>query len=131
MKFKFLSMMLFLALSMCLFSCSKNEETSLDKVLTNVDNSLWRAAHNGGIFGLSFNQGYYSLTYDYGGTYGSVSGTYTQNGTQIKFQEKIFPTYTLHKLKTGQISYAGSKMSVPVYDSEGLDFTLSFIHVIK
>ena len=66
MKFKFLSMMLFLALSMCLFSCSKNEETSLDKVLTNVDNSLWRAAHNGGIFGLSFNQGFFDTAQSYG-----------------------------------------------------------------
>ena len=126
------SLMLVVLVSGLVFTgCSEDEEeTPMDKVLTNVEGSKWSAVHNGGYFNLSFKNGHYTLTYDYGGTSSSVIGTYNQNGRSLKFEENNFITYTIQKIKTGEISEYGSSMTVPVYDdnyiSKEIDYTLKF-----
>lgn len=107
--------------------CSKDEETLMDKVLTNVDNTTWLATYESESFELTFKDGQYTFTHQ-GNT--SVSGTYSQNKTDIKFQEKKIITYTVLIIKDGKISPSGF-MEIPMYydqnfSDKDIAYTLKF-----
>lgn len=127
---KILLLMMLCATTVLMYSCGK-EESLMDKVLTNVDGSTWFTVEDGDVFELSFDDGQYTLSCVYDGRYYNVSGSYSQNNRKIQFEEKQFVTYTIQKLKTGEISQYGTTLVVPVYDdnlvSKDIAYTLEFI----
>ena len=114
MKTKILSLMLTIASCVCFFSCSE-DETPMDKVLTNVEGSKWITVSNSVSYELYFKNGYYTLDYISDHESYSIMGTYTQDNLKISFEKKPFITYTILAFKDGEISQSGTSMQVPVY----------------
>ena len=128
-------LMLLCATMLMMFSCEKEEETSMDRVLKDVNGSKWLAIDGNDSFELTFNNGRYLLSYVYDGSRGGISGIYSQNNRKIQFEEKDFITYTFQRLKTGEISQYGSNMTVPVYNnnyvSKDVDYILKFTLILE
>lgn len=110
-------------------ACSE-EETLMDKVLSDVNNTKWLAVNDSESYELTFKDGIYTLKYN-----GQIaaSGSYTQSQRNITFQQKQFVTYSIMTLKEGEISES-SFMQVPVYYAHSyaeneIAFTLKFTPV--
>lgn len=134
MKTKFLMLML---LASCCFlcSCSKDDYPG-DEVLKNISGSKWMAVHNAGYYELSFDNGFYKLDYDAGGTNAIIYGSYSQNGRSITINKKQFVTHSIMYLGNGEISEYGTSMTVPVYydieiAKDELAYTLSFTLMLE
>lgn len=118
------------AIALFLTAACSEEETLMDKVLSDVNNTKWLAVNDSESYELTFKDGIYTLKYN-----GQIaaSGSYTQSQRNITFQQKQFVTYSIMTLKEGEISES-SFMQVPVYYAHSyaeneIAFTLKFTPV--
>lgn len=116
-KLLFLTLALIASMSV-LTSCSKDEETLADKVLTDVSGTEWLGYHKrSGAMTLRFNSdGTYDLNYDTMGGY-SI-GNYTQYGTSITLSETsgLCHWYNFYHVT---VSKGGMTLTIPMYYYDG------------
>lgn len=110
-------------------SCSKDEPTPMDKAKENVAGTEWLGYLRYVSYTLKFKKdGTFNIT---SSSAPECSGTYTQNGTSIKFN-KTWSWGGMYDFSEGTISYGGGSMNVPVYYYDGtsagtIKFTLNVL----
>ena len=136
MKTKFYYFILAVISAVLLIGCQE-KEMPWEKAQKDVNGTNWSAIGEDSehtIYNLSFSNGKYTLKYTSMSGSGTATGSFTQNGSKIKFEKKMMVTYGFFFVEEGDIK--SNKMSIPLYNDNYFSDreykeTLEFILLIE